>query len=406
MTDAAALGFNPADTGFIADPYPVFTRLREAGRAVYDADHDSWLLTRFADVHAALRNRALGRIFTHRFSPAEFGQDERGNGYQRWQDSERWSLLNLEPPDHTRLRRLVTAVFTPRAVAALRPQVEEFFAAALRDPLQRGEFDLIAEVAQPFSIAVICELLGVPQDAGPRLLDWSHAIVRMYELQTSPAERDQAETAAAEFIDYVRELIRQRRLAPTDDLITRLVQVADDGDRLSEDEIVCTVIVLLNAGHEATVNSLGNGMRAAMLHPGQWARVTTGAVPALTAVEEFIRWDAPLQLFERWVLDDVDLAGRTFRRGERLGMLFGVANRDPERFVDPDAFDIGRGDTGHIGFGGGTHFCIGAPLARLELDVAIGALAAGPALTLAAAPQYQPYFVIRGLQALVLQVQA
>ncbi len=390
--DPAGLGFDPADPAFIADPYPVFDALRAAGPALYYPQRDVWLLTRFADVHAALRHRGLGR---------SLGPPATDARYPRWQESERWSMLNLEPPDHTRLRRLVTAVFTARSVARMRPQIAELCAQLLAEPLRRREFDLIADFAQPYSIAVICALLGIDVGDGPRLLRWSHAIVKMYELQTSDAERDSAESAAAEFIDYARQLISARRKHPRDDLITALVQVADRGDRLTEDEIVCTVIVLLNAGHEATVNTMGNGMRAALKHPAQWLRLVNGEVTAATAVEEFIRWDAPLQLFERWVLQDgVHVAGREFRIGERIGMLFGVANRDPDRFSRAGQFDLGRGDGSHIGFGGGTHFCIGAPLARLEIEIALDRLAAAPTLQLAAEPVYQPYFVIRGLAGL------
>ncbi len=401
------LGFRPGDPAFIADPYPAFRALREAGPALHYAERDLWLLTRFADVHAALRHRGLGRSFEHRFSAADLGQDEPDGRYPQWRAGERWSLLNLEPPDHTRLRRLVSQVFTARSVAALRPAIERICREQLTAVLSGASFDVLTDFAQPFSIAVICALLGVPVEAGPTLLGWSHAIVKMYEFQTTDAERDAAERASAEFVDYVRALIGDRRADPRDDLITELVQVADGGVRLTEDEIISTVIVLLNAGHEATVNTLGNGLRAACLHPGEWQRLVRHEVAPATAVEELIRWDAPLQLFERWVLEDgVELAGRTFRVGERIGMMFGVANRDPLRFPDPDRFDIGRGDAGHIGFGGGTHFCIGAPLARLEIDIVLTQLAAAaPDLHWIEEPRYQPYFVIRGLESLRVQLR-
>lgn len=404
MCTPSDLGFDPADAGFIADPYPVFDALRDAGPALYYPEREIWLLTRFADVHAALRHRGLGRMYTHRYEPAEFGHQAPTRAYPRWQESERWSLLNLEPPDHTRLRRLVTKVFTARSVAALRPQIEQICRAQFDQATRTTRFDLLADFAQPYSIAVICALLGVPVTAGPKLLDWSHAIVKMYEFRTSDAERDRAETAADEFIDFIAHLIAARRQQPADDLITSLVQVADGGDTLTVDEIICTVIVLLNAGHEATVNTLGNGMRALLTHPAEWSRLVRGEVPNSTAVEELIRWDAPLQLFERWVLDDdVELAGRSFRTGDRIGMMFGLVNRDPTRFVDPDRFDVGRGDAGHIGFGGGTHFCIGAPLARLELAISLEHLAArAPDLRVAEQPEYQPYFVVRGLKSLMV----
>ncbi|HOZ57072.1 MAG TPA: cytochrome P450 [Nakamurella multipartita] len=399
---AAELGFDPSSPEFLADPYPVYARLRAAGPILWHEQRQVHLITRFEPVHAALRDRRLGRAFDHRYRAADFGQPEPDPRWTRWAESERWSLLNLEPPDHTRLRRLVSAVFTPRAVRALRPVIEQYSDQTLGAARACGEFDLIADYAQPFSVAVICTLLGVPVTDGPRLLDWSHAIVKMYEISTADAHRFAAERAAGEFIDYVTELIAQRRAAPRDDLISQLIGIADQGDRLTQDEIVGTVIVLLNAGHEATVNTLGNGMRALLRHPDQWARVVTGQVDPSIAVEEMIRWDGPLQLFERWVLDDgVEIGGRQLRVGDRIAMLFGSANRDPARFTDPDRFDIGRGDTGHIGFGGGTHFCIGAPLARLEVAVSLDRLRRdGAGLELAAEPEYEPFFVIRGLREL------
>jgi unspecific monooxygenase len=405
--DLDALGFRPSSPSFIADPYPVFAALRDAGPVLAYPQRGVHLLTRFEHVHAALRDRRLGRAFTHRYTPEEFGQPAADDRWPRWSESERWSLLNLEPPDHTRLRRLVTAVFTPRAVAALRPVIEDLSQRTLRSALDQGPFDLIAEYAQPYSVGVICHLLGVPQADGPQLLAWSHAIVKMYELSTPVEQQRAAEQAAADFIDYVRDIIAVRRRAPADDLITELIGVADQGDRLTEDEIVCTVIVLLNAGHEATVNTLGNGMRALLRHPDQWRRIVDGEVEPTVAVEEMIRWDGPLQMFERWVLEDgVHIADREFRRGDRIGMLFGSANRDPDRFERPDEFDIGRGDSTHIGFGGGIHFCIGAPLARMEIAVSLAQLrAAAPALELCEVPDYQPSFVIRGLRSLVLQAQ-
>ncbi len=384
------LGFDPSSPTFLADPYPVYARLRDAGPVLWHEPRRVHLLTRFEHVHAALRDRRLARGYQ---------PDPR---WPRWAESERWSLLNLEPPDHTRLRRLVSAVFTPRSVAALRPVIEEYSDRTLSAAMDLGDFELIADYAQPFSVAVICILLGVPVSDGPRLLDWSHAIVKMYEISTDDAHRALAERAAGEFIDYVSALIADRRARPRDDLITKLIGIADQGDRLTQDEIVCTVIVLLNAGHEATVNTLGNGMRALLRHPDQWARLVDGAVEPGVAVEEMIRWDGPLQLFERWVWEDgVQIAGRPVGRGERIAMLFGSANRDPDRFPDPDRFDIGRGDTGHIGFGGGTHFCIGAPLARLEIAVSLDRLRRDcPRIELVAEPEYEPFFVIRGLQEL------
>ena len=213
-----------------------------------------------------------------------------------------------------------------------------------------------------------------------------------------------ANRAAAEFIAYTRSLIDEKRRRPDGLLVSELARVEDEGDMLTEPEIVSTTMVLLEAGHEATVNTLGNGFRALMHHPDEWRRLTCGDVTATAAVEELLRWDSPLQMFERWVLDEgVEIAGQEIRVGEEIAMLFGSAQRDPRRFDDPDRFDIGRNDTAHIGFGGGIHFCVGAPLARLELATSIrGIVDRFPDLQLAAEPEYHPTFVIRGLTELRL----
>lgn len=400
----AAVGFDPQDPSFIADPYPVYTKMREIGPVLYYPARDVYLLTGFAEVNSALRDRRLGRAYRQRYTDEEFGQAGDDPRWPNFNASERWSLLNLEPPDHTRLRRLVTKVFTARSIAAMRPQIEALAQENLTAAVGKGaEFELISGYAQPFSVAVICTLLGVPLFDGPRLLRWSHSIVKMYEFSTSDDERADADRAAQEFMDYILALIEARREHPEDDLVTELVQVADEGERLTVDEIVCTVIVLLNAGHEATVNTLGNGMRALLTHPDQWARVRRGEVTPATVVEEMLRWDAPLQLFERWVLEDgVEIGDRTFEIGDRIAMMFGSANRDPQRFPDADRFDAARGESTHIGFGGGLHFCIGAPLARLELEASVELLRHYPGLDLAAVPAYHPAFVIRGLTGLIL----
>jgi cytochrome P450 len=397
--------FDPSSPAFLADPYPVLNALREATPGFRNPLSGQWTITRFADVQETLRDRRLGRAYAHRYSHEQFGQHEPDPRWANFLQHEAWSLLCLEPPDHTRIRRLVAKVFTPRAVASLRPQIESF-SAELLDGLQgRDEFELLHDYAMPYSVAVICSMLGVPRTDTQLLLDWSHAIVKMYELSTTDDVRVAADTAAAEYIAYTRDLIAAKRRAPDGLLVSELVGVEDDGDTLTEDEIVSTTMVLLEAGHEATVNTLGNGMRALMLHPGEWQRVVRGDVSAKSAVEEMLRWDAPLQLFERWVLDPgVQIAGERLAVGDEVAMLFGAAERDPRRFADPERFDVGRDDAAHIGFGGGIHFCVGAPLARQELEVSLAGLVERfPRLTLAEAPVYQPNFVIRGLTGLRLR---
>ena len=397
--------FTPSDPSFISNPYPVLNEIREAAPGFRNPITGQWTITRFADVHETLRDRRLGRAYTHRYSHSEVGRPEPDPRWASFHQHEEWSLLCLEPPDHTRIRRLVAKVFTPRAVASLRPQIERFADELLDRCADLGTFELLSDYAQPYSVAVICSMLGVPRSDTQLLLDWSHAIVKMYELSTTDEVRAAANTAAAEYIAYTKALIAEKRTAPDGLLVSELVRVEDEGDVLTEDEIVSTTMVLLEAGHEATVNTLGNGLRALMLHRDQWLRLTAGEVPAKVAIEELLRWDSPLQLFERWVLEEgVEIAGQPLRVGEEVAMLFGAAQRDPRRFADPDRFDVGRGDTAHIGFGGGIHFCVGAPLARQELEVSLAGLVQRfPGLTLAEQPDYQPNFVIRGLRALHLQ---
>jgi len=384
----------------LADPYPRLAALREEAPLHHEERLERWLVTRHADVRACLRDRRLGRNFRHVGNDDEFDAAEPLD--PRWQpfwNTERWSLLWLEPPEHTRIRKLVAAAFTPRSVESLREPSEQL----ARELLPDGRFDLLRDYAQPYSIAVICRMLGVPTDRGRDLLDWSHAMVKMYELDTTLEQAEHATRAAAEFTEYVESLIEERRREPRDDMVTRLAEVEVEGKRLTDAQIVSTMIVLLNAGHEATVNTLGNGVLALLRHPEQWRRLVEGEVEPAQAVEELIRWDPPLQLFERWVLEDgVEIAGSPVPRGAKVALLFGSANRDPRAFDDPDAFDVGRPNAAdHIGFGGGIHVCIGAPLARIELAAALGALVErAPGLSLAEEPRRNRAFVIWGLEAL------
>jgi len=338
-------------------------------------------------------------------SPEEIGVPPLDPRWQAFWDVERWSLLWLEPPDHTRIRKLVAAAFTPRAVEALREPARELARELLEPLAEAGEMELLYDYAQPYSIAVICRMLGVPLDRHRDLLDWSHRMVKMYEFDVPDEAAVAANNAAREFREYVHELIRERRAQPRDDMVSALVGARVDGGRLSDDEIVSTVIVLLNAGHEATVNTLGNGMLAFARRPEQWQRVVDGDVPAAGAAEEMIRFDAPLQLFERWVLEDgFSVGGTAVPRGARIAMLFGSANRDPRAFELPDEFDVSRANAAqHIGFGGGIHVCIGAPLARIELEASVEELRRlWPDFRLVEEPRRTGAFVIWGLEELRL----
>jgi len=403
------LSFDPTDPGFLADPYPTLAALREESPIFYEESLERWFVTRHADVRACLRDRRLGRNFRHVGGDDEFGATPLDPRWQGFWDTERWSLLWLEPPDHTRIRRLVAAAFTPRSVERLRAPAAQLARELLEPHAERGRMELLRDYAQPYSIGVICRMLGVPTDRGSDLLDWSHAMVKMYEFDTTDAQASAATEAAAEFRGYVLDLIERRQREPRDDMVTALVEARVDGGRLTEAEIVSTIIVLLNAGHEATVNTLGNGIRALLRNREEWDRLVAGEVTPALAVEELIRWDPPLQLFERWVLEDgVEISGRPVPKGQKLALLFGSANRDPRVFPNPECLDIERGNAAeHIGFGGGIHVCIGAPLARIELEASLRTLVEhAPRLALAAEPRRNPAFVIWGLEAVHLDLHS
>ena len=402
--DQLIAAFDVEDPAFIADPYPTLDALREAAPIFWNDGTGQWMLTRFDDVSAALKNRTLGRAYTHRYTHEELGRSGPDSKWTKFNEHERWSLLCLEPPDHTRLRRLVSKVFTPSATAQLADSIAAISNELLDQCAEAGTFDLLADYAQPYSVAVICSMLGVPRADTQLLLGWSHAIVKMYELSASDEVKQAADQAAGEYIDYTRALIADKRARPDGLLLSELVQVQDGGATLTEDEIISTTMVLVEAGHEATVNTLGNGFRALMAHRDQWDRVVQHDVTPASTVEELLRFDAPLQMFERWVLEtDTEIAGQAVQVGGEIAMLFGAAQRDPRRFDNPTTFDVGRNDPGHIGFGGGIHFCIGAPLARQELIRSVEGIASRfPDLRLVDEPTYHPTFVIRGLTGLTV----
>lgn len=362
----------------IGDPYPHFAAARGRGSVQWHEETGMWLAFGYAEANAVLRSRTLGRIWAPRWPEIAMP------GFEL---IHRNSMLENEPPAHTRLRRLVAGAFARGHVERLRPRV-----AALADQLADGlaeaardgrPVDLIAGFAEPLPVQVIAELLGIPQPDQVLLRPWSNAIVKMYEYQVSDAQRDAAEAAAREFVGYLRELVARRRLHPEPDLISSLIAETDTetgtaGARLDEDELVTTCTLLLNAGHEASVNVVGNGVLALFGHPGQWQRLlaaeAAGASLVDGAVEELIRFDSPLQLFERTAIADTRIGEVTVRAGEKVAALLGSANRDPAVFGDPDRLDVGRVDNPHLGFGAGIHFCLGAPLARVELQTSLRTL--------------------------------
>jgi cytochrome P450 len=389
--------FDPWSAAFVAHPYEAYRRLREQDPVSWFEPSGQFLVSRHEDVNALLRDRRLGRTYLHVATHEEMGRTP-----PPAQDDPFWTLnnngmLDREPPDHTRLRRLVSQAFTPRRVEALRPVVQRLADGLVDAFVAKGGGDLIAEVAEPLPVTVIAELLGIPEADRHLLRPWSAAICGMYELNPPRETAAAAVRAAQEFSDYLRGLARRRAADPQDDLISALAAV----EGLSEDELIGTCVLLLNAGHEATVNVTGNGWWALFRDPGQLQKLQTNAALVPAAVEELMRYDTPLQMFERWVLEDIEVRGRTIRKGQEVALLFGSANHDPTVFTAPERLDIERRDNPHISFGAGIHYCLGAPLARIELIASFGALLAkAPGLRLVREPKWKPGYVIRGLESL------
>ena len=409
MTSLPDLVFDTADPGFVADPYPAYARVRETTSVWHPAGDHLWYLTRYADVHAAFRDHRLGTSFLHRYTPEELNLAPDIPVWRdpRWKDFasfERWELLNLEPPAHTRLRRLVTEAFTPRATEGMRTKIQERAQRLLQTGREAGSIDLIASYAQHFSLGIICELIGVPEDDHDTILKLSDATIRMYEPAPSEELRAAANTAARDFRQYLLKLIAQRRRRAADDLLTAMIGAIVDGERLTDDQIVSTSMVLLMAGHEAAVNATSNGIAAFAAHPDQWQLIRSGEVSPRVALEEILRYDPPLQWFERWVLDeDFEINGVAIPLGARVALVLGAANRDPRKYKEPDQFDIRRADANHLSFGGGIHFCLGAPLARLELETTIAELARSETEIVIIAPTIRrPTFQFRGYDRLVI----
>jgi cytochrome P450 len=397
--------FDPWDPDFLADPYPAYAELRDRGRVHYYEPTDQWLVPHHADVSALLRDRRLGRTYVHRYTHEDFGRTPPPPEHEPFHTLNDHGMLDLEPPDHTRIRRLVSKAFTPRTVERLKPYVRSLADDLVGRLVESGGGDLLTDVAEPLPVAVIAEMLGIPESDRAPLRPWSAEICGMYELNPSEETAARAVRASLEFSEYLRALIAARRKAPGDDLVTGLIAAHDEDDRLTEQEMVSTCALLLNAGHEATVNATVNGWWALFRDPGSLAALRADHSLVPTAVEELMRYDTPLQLFERWVLDEIEIDGTTIPRGAEVAMLFGSANHDPAVFSAPDRLDLGRRDNPHISFSAGIHYCIGAPLARIELAASMTALLErAPALRPAAEPERKPNFVIRGLKGLTVEV--
>lgn len=405
MAAPSALAFDPWDPAFLADPYPAYAELRDRGRVHWFEPTNQWLVPHHADVSALLRDRRLGRTYQHRFTHEDFGRTVPPPEHEPFHVLNDHGMLDLEPPDHTRIRRLVSKAFTPRTVEQLKPYVQGLAGELVSGLVEAGGGDLLTDVAEPLPVAVIAEMLGIPESDRAQLRPWSADICGMYELNPSEETATKAVRASVEFSEYLLELIAARRKEPGDDLISGLIAAYDEGDRLTEQEMISTAVLLLNAGHEATVNSTVNGWWALFRNPDQLAALRADHSLIPSAIEELMRYDTPLQLFERWVLDEIEIDGTTIPRGAEIAMLFGSANHDAAVFETPAELDLTRKENPHISFSAGIHYCIGAPLARIELAASMTALLEqAPTLRLAAEPERKPNFVIRGLEGLSVEM--
>lgn len=388
---------SPLDPAFVQDPYPFYDRIRSEATLAYWEDFK--MVAAFSDqaVHMLLRDRRFGREL-----PEEL-QKPGPEHLAPFLQVEAHSLLDAEPPRHTRLRKLVLRAFTSREIKALTPGLETL-CHDLIDAFPKDEpFDLLEAYCTQVPVIAICRLLGVPEDMAPQLLEWSHKMVAMYQASKTEDTEHAAAKASSNFIEFLTAYVEERRKTPGEDLITRLIQAEEDGESLSTDELIGTCILLLNAGHEATVHSLGNGVKT-MLQQG-W--IADWLIPDNIdkLVEEILRYDPPLHMFTRYAYEEVEVFGHTFQRGDLVALLLAAANRDPASTPNPETFDPSRPAKVNKAFGGGLHFCVGAPLARLEMAIALPILFERcPNLKLAETPVYSNTYHFHGLTRLLVAV--
>ncbi len=397
MTDAIAADL--ASPAFLADPYPTYRRLIEQTPVFWlphsNAPGGMWCVARYDDVTFILHNAPIFKD-TSRIAPPE-----------KLTPLDR-AMLQRDPPDHTRLRRLASHAFTPRRVQSLEPRIEQMSLDLLNRIRERGTADFIADYARPLPIMVIAELLGVPFEDHDRFSAWSDQIMTGSDSVLGGEEAARrSQEAMASLVAYFTALIAQRRQQPRDDLISALIAARDAEDRLSEDELLGMCVLLLIAGHETTVNLIGNGLLTLLRHPEQLALLRQHPEYLTSAIEEMLRYESPVQRSTpRFAAETFEIAGQRIEQGQQISLMFGAANRDPAHFPDPDRFDITRHPNPHLGFGSGIHYCLGAPLARIEARVAFSHILEHlPAIRLMTdQPEWKPVTWLRGLRRLPVSV--
>ncbi|WP_105400998.1 cytochrome P450 [Neorhizobium sp. T7_12] len=393
-------GRNPA---FYSDPNRVYALLHEHCPTFYWEEQRQWFFTGYDHVNGLLRDRRFGRQILHIASREELGLPEPLAHLENFDLAERYSLLELEPPDHTRLRTLINRAFVSRHIERLRPEIAEL-AESLIDGLGgQGETELLSAFADIIPVTMIARMIGIPDEMGPQLLKWSHAYVGMYMFKRTEEDEHAADRAAREFSDYVKGLIAERRREPREDLLTHMIHTEHKGQYLTDDELVSTTIVLLNAGHEATVHQIGNSVRVILESGLSPADLFRDEAATERTVEETLRICAPVHIFQRWALEDVEIDRLEFKRGDKVSLILAAANLDPKKFSDPLAFRPNRQEAANLSFGAGIHFCIGAPLARLELNTVLPILFRRlPGMRIAATPVVKDVYHFHGLERLDL----
>lgn len=382
---------SPTDPEFVQNPYPFYDTCRQETELLYWQDYDMKAVFDYEAVSHILKDKRFGREI-----PTEL-QRPIPERLRAFYDIEAHSMLELEAPRHTRLRGLVLRAFTSRRIGALGPEIEHL-SHELIDQFPPDEFDLISSFANQIPVVIIARLLGVPESMAPELLRWSNDMVMMYQAKRTTDDENRAVQSSQEFSDFMKGYIKKRRHDPADDLITHLIAAEEEGEKLSTDELITTCILLLNAGHEATVHTLGNGIKTLLEN-----KLTVTQDTIETCVEEILRFDPPLHMFTRYCYEDITLFGRSFNRGDQVALMLGSTGRDPKVWEDPNTFDPTRSIKKNTAFGGGIHFCVGAPLARLELQKALPILFERcPNLSIAQQPTYANVYHFHGLDRLIV----
>jgi unspecific monooxygenase len=391
---------NPA---FYSDPNAVYAALHARCPTFFWEEQKQWFFTGYDHVSALLRDRRFGRQILHVTSREELGLPQPLDHVRHFDAAEQHSLLEIEPPEHTRLRTLINRAFVSRHVDKMKPEIEEL-ANRLIDGFEKdGKTELLSTFADIIPVTMIARMIGIPEDMGPQLLKWSHAYVGMYMFKRTREDEFAADKAAREFADYVRTVIAERRAGPRDDLLSHMIHTEHKGQFLTDDELVSTTIVLLNAGHEATVHQIGNSVRVILESGIDPATIFQDEKSTERAVEETLRIGAPVHIFQRWALEPVEIDGIQFKRGDKVSLILAAANLDPAKFTDPLTFKPDRTEAANVSFGAGIHFCIGAPLARLELNIVLPLLFKRlPGLRITNQPRVKDVYHFHGLERLDL----